>query len=98
MEDDDLEMLRLAALKSIHSKKTQNKEQIGNAIKVVESINSVPSANSPYFQPVNHPQTVPRIQTLNNSNDNASINDPYLSQRRDAISSWVEPDYGVPYR
>lgn len=98
MEDDDLELLRLAALKSIQSKKTQNKEKVGNAIKVVESINSVPSANSPYFPPVNHPQTGSRIQTLVNSNDNSTINDPYLSQRRDAMTPWVEPEYGVPYK
>lgn len=97
MEDDDLELLRLAALKSIQSKK-QNKEKVGNAIKVVESINSVPSANSPYFPPVNHPQTGSRIQTLVNSNENSTINDPYLSQRRDAMTPWVEPEYGVPYK
>lgn len=98
MEEDDLELLRLAALKSIHAKKTQNKEKVGNAIKVVESINTGLSANSPYFPPVNHPQTGSRIQTLVNSNENTPINDPYSSQRRDAITPWVKPEYGVPYK
>lgn len=97
MEDEDLELLRLAALKSIQSKKTQNKEKVGNAIKVVESINSVPSVKTPYFPPVNHPQGGSRIQTLIHPNDNLTINDPYLS-RRDVMTPWVDSEYGVPYK
>ncbi|KAJ6645821.1 hypothetical protein Bhyg_01030 [Pseudolycoriella hygida] len=94
MEDDDLEMLRLVALKSIQTKKLQNKEKVGNAIKVVESISSVPSSNSPYFSPVNRTHAGSRIQTLVNSNDNLIINDPYVP-RHDA--PWVETEYGAPY-
>lgn len=97
MDDDDLEMLRLAALKSIQSKKTQKREKIGNAIKVVESINSVKSANSPFFPNANHPQTGSRFQTLVNSSENLSINDPYLPQRRGAVTTWAESDYGVAF-
>lgn len=98
MEDDDLELLRMAALKSLQSKKTQNKEKVGNAIKVVESINAVPSATAgPYFPPANHPATVSRIQTLVNPNDSSTINETYLPQRRDAIAPWTETEYGGPY-
>lgn len=97
--DDDLELLRLAALQSLQSKKTQTKEKVGNAIKVVESINPVPTANSPYFPSNDHPQTGSRIQTLVNSNENPTINDPYLLQRLDAaVGPWAESEYGVPYR
>lgn len=92
MEDDDLELLRLAALKSIQSKKTQSKEKVFNPIKVVESINSLSSAkNSSYFSSLKHPQNVSRMQALVNSNDVSSVNDPYIPQRRDG--TWVEPEY-----
>lgn len=97
MEEDDLELLRLAALKSLQSKKTQNKEKVGNAIKVVESINPVPSANAPYFPTVNHPPTGSRIHTLVNSNDTSTTNDPYSIQRREGGMPWLETDYVAPY-
>ncbi|XP_037042091.1 serine/arginine repetitive matrix protein 2-like isoform X3 [Bradysia coprophila] len=96
MEEDDLEFLRMAALKSLQSKKSQNKEKVGNAIKVVESI-AVPSATVPYFAPANHPTTGSRIQTLVIPNDNSSVNEPYLPQRRDAIAPWTDTEYGGPY-
>lgn len=99
MEDEDLEFLRMAALKSLQSKKSQNKEKVGNAIKVVESINAVPSAAAPYFAPANHPTTTgSRIQTLVNPSDISTINEPYLpQQRRDAIAPWTETEFGGPY-
>lgn len=99
MEDEDLEFLRMEALKSLQSKKSQNKEKVGNAIKVVESINAVPSVTVPYFAPANHPTTTgSRIQTLVNPSDISTINEPYLpQQRRDAIALWTETEFGGPY-
>lgn len=71
MEDEDLELLRIAALKTLQSKKTtQNQEKVGNAIKVNLLVNSVPTTNVPYFP------TGSRIQTL--VNDNSTINDPFI--------------------
>lgn len=96
MEDDDLELLRKAALQSIQSKKSQNKEKVGNAIKVVESINSAPASTPPYFNTANS-TAGSRIQTLVNPNDNSTINEPYLPQRRDAVAPWVETEYAGPY-